>query len=479
MNNLDNTQQPEADGASSAVRRRNGGTFVAWAVILLLTALVAGAPTPTPDPAPVPDRDRLRGATLTLHAQYLVGTASMADEQKVEPVRRQVEAWRPESAWEQTRVAVVTGELVGPQAALERLDAIDAPRARGEPAQDDPDARDMLLRLYGDYAAERLDAPSVTDTERERLRERLGWFGGLALAPPGAGTPLREQVIAEARRTFYTVVGAVVVLGALGLAGFVVLVVVMAKLFTGASSALQPAPERSGVYAEAFACWLALFVGLSLVGGLFLGREAGAAIGFLPMIGSLAAFAWPVVRGVSWEKLREDIGWTRDHRWGRELAAGVGGYAMAIPLVLLLLAVTTFVLGFVNAGGEPGSAPAHPAAESLALGTWWQRVQLLLLACVVAPIVEEGAFRGLLYRHLRNATGTMRRGSSILLSAIVSSVLFALLHPQGLLAVPALTGVSLALTFTREWRNTLVSPIIAHALNNAVVMAMVLTVANN
>ncbi len=77
---------------------------------------------------------------------------------------------------------------------------------------------------------------------------------------------------------------------------------------------------------------------------------------------------------------------------------------------------------------------------------------------------------------LRDATGRMHRGASVLLGAVMSSVLFALLHPQGMLAVPALTGISLALTFTREWRITLTPAIVAHGLDNGVVLAVLLTV---
>ena len=57
---------------------------------------------------------------------------------------------------------------------------------------------DDLKRLYADYAAERLDAPSVSKDEREQLRRDLGWFGELALAPPEGPDQQARRVEAPA-----------------------------------------------------------------------------------------------------------------------------------------------------------------------------------------------------------------------------------------------------------------------------------------
>ncbi len=485
------------------VPRGGGGTVAAWVVIVAVTLLVASMQVL--QPAAEVEEGRLERAMVTFQARYLVGAASVLGERTAGPVERQVEAWQPQLPGQQMRVAVVAGELIGPEAALERLRAVEeAPAGRGQshfrgearfpltnilaaakvgtvpgersvPAEVPP-ARGVLLRLYQDYSDNRLDAPSVDEAERERLQQQLGWLGKLALAPPGSDTALREQVLADARRTFYMVLGGVAVLGVLAVVGFVVLVIFLAFLFANTLPGLKPSPERRGIYAEAFACWLVLFVGLSIAGGVVFGPDAVGATGFLSMLGSLAALGWPGMRGVSREQLRADLGWTGGQGAGVELAAGVGCYAMAIPLVVLAVSLTGVLAGFAGQSLQLNTAPAHPAAEWIAEGTWWQRIQILVLACVAAPIVEEIAFRGLLYRHLRDATRTMRRGGSVLLSAAVSSVLFALLHPQGLLAVPALTAIALALTFMREWRGTLLPSIVAHGLNNALVMAVLLTI---
>ncbi|HEV3025798.1 MAG TPA: CPBP family intramembrane glutamic endopeptidase, partial [Pirellulales bacterium] len=92
---------------------------------------------------------------------------------------------------------------------------------------------------------------------------------------------------------------------------------------------------------------------------------------------------------------------------------------------------------------------------------WWGRVQVLFVASVAAPIVEETMFRGVLHRHLRDATSLLGYAASALASATVASFVFAAIHPQGWLAVPALMALAFAFTLTREWRGTLVPSIIA------------------
>ncbi len=449
-----------------------GGTLGAWAVILLLTVLAISAQMT--QPRLEVEGGKLQRAALRVQSRYLVGAASLFEDQTAQPVQQQLDAWQPETAGQQVRVAVVAGELIGPEAALERLRTVPGEAESAESSAGIARMREMLLRLYDDYAEDRMDGPSVDDAERRQLRERLGWFGELALAPPDSNTPLRRQVVADARRTFYAVLAAVVALAAIGLLGTVLLIVYASFLFAGKLPGLSPVGWRGGVYAETFACWLVLFLGLSVAGGVLFSSEAVTAAGFLSMVGSLAALGWPLMRGIRWQQLRRDLGWTLGRRPGVEVIAGLGGYAMVLPLVVLALTLTAVAVGFTDQGMPSGGAPAHPAAQWLAEGGWWQRTQLFLLACVVAPVVEETAFRGLLYRHLRETTGRMRHGAGVLLSALASGLLFALLHPQGILAVPALTGIALALAFLREWRDTLVPSMVAHGVNNAVVMAVLL-----
>jgi membrane protease YdiL (CAAX protease family) len=453
-------------------RRRTAATVLAWGVILLITALVIG----------VPQNSRVAeaeqgpfGQTLfTLQAQYLLGAAQLVDDPQQEAIQRTLARWQTTTDWQRIRLAVLVAEVQGPEAALQRLREVqDAPVAPdAEP--DEGTSVEILMRIFEDHSQDKRSAPSIDPEEREQLKSQLGWFGKLALAPPEQQSPLREQVIAEAWQTVYAIIVAVAAVGITGMLGLFVLLVFGALLFTSNLSGLKVTRGYGGVYLETFTLWLVLFLALNVAASLWLGSEALAAIGLIALGGSLLALVWPLLRGVSWQRLREDMGWTMGRGLARECLFGLGGYAMAIPLVFLAAILTSIAVGLAGGAGEPGDMAVHPIANWLAGASGWQWVQVIVLACVVAPIVEEIMFRGLLYRHLREATDSPRGWPSVVFSALVTSALFAVLHPQGLPAVPGIVGIALALACMREWRTTLMPSIVAHAVNNGVIMLVLI-----
>jgi membrane protease YdiL (CAAX protease family) len=76
-------------------------------------------------------------------------------------------------------------------------------------------------------------------------------------------------------------------------------------------------------------------------------------------------------------------------------------------------------------------------------------------------------FRGILFHHLRQRW-------SWLVTALIVSFIFAVLHPQGWVAVPALTAIAIVLSALREWRGSLIAPMAAHACNNFLVLTLAL-----
>jgi membrane protease YdiL (CAAX protease family) len=102
------------------------------------------------------------------------------------------------------------------------------------------------------------------------------------------------------------------------------------------------------------------------------------------------------------------------------------------------------------------------------------RLQIVVLAAIIAPLVEETMFRGFLYRHLRDAGWRLPRLVSVLISGTVVSFLFAVIHPQGWTLVPALMGLALGFTLMREWRGSLIGPMIAHGINNSVALFLLI-----
>ncbi len=91
----------------------------------------------------------------------------------------------------------------------------------------------------------------------------------------------------------------------------------------------------------------------------------------------------------------------------------------------------------------------------------WARISMAVLIICVAPIVEEAFFRGYAYNVCKARWGTTR-------AVLLSSLLFAGVHMYIIHFLPVfLLGVILALVY--QWRNTLVTPIVAHAMTNLIV----------
>ena len=87
-------------------------------------------------------------------------------------------------------------------------------------------------------------------------------------------------------------------------------------------------------------------------------------------------------------------------------------------------------------------------------------------------------FRGVLYRHLREAAGNWNYIAKVIFAALVSSFVFAVIHPQGLLGIPILMSIAIVLAFTREWRSSLVPCMITHAMINAGTTLLLFSIAD-
>jgi membrane protease YdiL (CAAX protease family) len=433
----------------------------------------------------IPVGERLSLAVMQLQGRVSIGMAELQNNRQ--SALEQIKTLNTGSLDQRLRFAVLAGELGGPSVARIHITELEqATREMSEP-ENPVHAKtvDVLRRLYADYGDGRLDAPSVSSEERVFLVEELGWFGELALAPAdGNDATLRQEVLSAAWRTLIgllvvVVVAAVLLSGGL-IGGFIWLFLLLSGKLRGG---LGATPVSTGIYAETFAIWIVLFIGL-----LNVVERAPIVHGQLLLLGlasltSLVALGWPVVRGIPWRQVRQDIGLHGGRRPVLEPLIGVGCYAMALPwvavavmLVLGLMALQRYFQGL--GGGEhfnTNQPLTHPIVEAILAPDWWLRLQVLFVACVTAPVVEEIAFRGLLYRQLRGATARVGTVASVMLAATAVSFVFAVIHPQGLMAVPILMALAFGFTLAREWRGSLVPGMVAHAMTNGMTMALVIT----
>ena len=369
--------------------------------------------------------------------------------------------WIDRVAW-----AILVGAIKDPESGAAALDRVEVADDSPTPELDAALLAAVRERMPG-LADPAAAAPSEADFTR------LGWYGKL----------LTHEVVPRP--------GVVVILIAYGgwflgcfLLGLAVAVTLVVLAAMGRWTPRLASPVPAGrTYGETFAVWMACFLGLNILGGaiagLMLGEETSAiaegnaslAVGIGSFLLSLVALAWPGFRGVRAADVRSDLGLHFGAGFFRETLAGVLTYCLALPLLAVGL-VLYFVLVEIFGQAEQ---PSHPAVEMIGGASWPKLLGLFALASIVAPLVEEIAFRGLLYRHLRDECGRLGLVASLAIAALVSSFLFAVIHPQGVLFAPALTGLAIAFCISRETRGSLWPAMVAHGINNAVTLSLGVT----
>jgi membrane protease YdiL (CAAX protease family) len=315
-----------------------------------------------------------------------------------------------------------------------------------------------------------LDGEAGKDDQALLVRD-LGYFGELAWAK-GHDAEALSSMKDAARGVVLLVTG--ILLGVLGLAliGLILCIVALVRLSQGTMrSRMVPGDAIHGLYVETFLVWFLLLNGLSIVAAVVAEAAdipvfAAMGVGF---VGSLLCLAWPSVRGSTFARTRIDIGWTRGVGIVRELGAGVVCWLGMLPILGVGILGTIVLMLIAGVQEGDAEAPSHPIVESFSAGPL--PIAALVLAVVLAPLVEETVFRGLLYRQLRSVGAFGRTASSCLVSAALTGFIFAVIHPQGWMGIPALMSIGFAMALAREWRGSLIAPMVMHGLNNGLVLA--------
>ncbi len=191
------------------------------------------------------------------------------------------------------------------------------------------------------------------------------------------------------------------------------------------SGLMPPQPVRWGLPDAGIG--LALFVAI-IVGSGFLGRAPwfprsdalGTALTLVFYV-ILAAYAVAVARTRGLGNLRSDFG--LELRWV-DLPIGVG---LAIALRIATVLIYNFAIDVLRLPA------AHTGNLELPKNFVWAVIFGLGIASLVAPIIEELYFRGLLMRAIRNAVVRRSRSERIrarasTISIVVSATIFAAFH---------------------------------------------------
>ena len=353
----------------------------------------------------------------------------------------------------------VVGELQGKAAALARLKSI-KPQVDG--ARQSAVAVDRKLQADYDVLQTIYSASpdELSAKDRTTLESDLGWFGKLALvAGLPDSNPLRHSILKAAMRATVATFSVEILLVVALVAGLVLLIIATVKLTDGKLKLnYKPAPFAGSAFIEMFALYIVGFVSIGRIAHALHATSLLTVYGFAS-IWIIACCFWPRVRGLSFSEIRTGLGWTTGRGILTEAAMGVVGYIAFLP-ILALAVVVTAILGRIS-----HEHAMHPIIFEAATQSKSAIIGLYLLASGFAPIVEETMFRGALFHHLR-------RTHRWLLSALLTGLIFAAIHPQGWTAIPVLGGIGFAFCGIREWRGNVIASATAHAMNNAVAMTM-------
>jgi membrane protease YdiL (CAAX protease family) len=476
---------PEPSGLRST-RLDRPFCVLAWVGILLITGLAILGQSIRVEEATEGESPDL---TLTLRlaeiqAKYFVGTGSLAAKTGDAPDEQLLDAAKTLDAGpvaQRLRALALVSDLGGPGAGLRSAEELRRLIERHQVQLSPEDVRTFeaieatLLKRQAEGPATEPDVETA-----DLLRRQLGWFGDLLLTPAQGDSAAREALV---RPTQLLVVGVVVLIVgvvALGIAGAIGAVLLLIFGITGHWRAhLTTGRPRGTVYAETFAVWFLLFLVLSIVASL-LPRELAPIAGGLAMLASLSALAWPIARGIPFAEMRRDVGLHRGRGFIIEAASGIAAYAMALPLVAVGLTIMFGLMalaGVSMAGGagefDVSATPTHPLLEWMG-GSMANKLLALVLAAAIAPLVEEVVFRGVLYRHLREGTRRLGAVLSAAASMLLVGLIFAAIHPQGVFAIPVLTALACGFAFAREWRDSLIGPMVAHSINNGAVVCLLM-----
>ncbi|GBC92713.1 hypothetical protein HRbin15_01190 [bacterium HR15] len=143
----------------------------------------------------------------------------------------------------------------------------------------------------------------------------------------------------------------------------------------------------------------------------------------------------------------------------RQIGSALMGFGIYLPIMLLSLLLTIWL-----APALPSEQTSPIAETPLSEMEAWMRFWTILQVVVLAPMVEEVLFRGVLFQVLWQRTGR------VWLSAFASGFLFGVIHPQflGGILVVTILGVILAMVYAHT--RSLLPCILIHMLNNGMAM---------
>ena len=217
-----------------------------------------------------------------------------------------------------------------------------------------------------------------------------------------------------------------------------------------------------------------LTLGLKILGGVPEWQEEGFKNLILCLVG--IAVGWGIVQvarryfagrakgfGLDWRTIHKDF------------AAAALNLLCILPLVVAAWLATTHVGKWI--WGPDFNMGEHQQLELVGQHSQWSiRILVLLVAVVVAPVLEELLFRGLFQSAMRSLLRDLGYRHAAWLSIAAGSLIFVMSHTD-IAHWPALFMLSMGMGYSYEKSGSLLRPIFIHAFFNGINLVTVLLAA--
>ena len=469
---------------ASRLRRAN---LLAWLAIAVATALFI---VESRGGIGAPSSEKL-AAHASVSAQQAImgslvnGATSPAFEtafaQQLSTMRGQVEALTSvDEPGSELATAALLARLGARDRALELLAGLQNRIDAGDVTADEEflETLDAVTELVD--ATAQPGARGISDEACADVIKALGTTGKTLVAQAKGDQEALDRLAAAGAVLLMVLVLAAFVGFVLALGGIAALIVFVVMAALGKTKGIGATDDLwSHVYAEMFAVWMFAYLGLARAPRMLFdiwegygneGPEMEVRL-VLSIAAAIAAVAialwWGTRRGLSLRTIMAAVGLRRFV--AMDIVWGVVCWSMGIALLIVGVMLAVVLSNIFSDGQMRASHPVQQMVEdSGATGLFLT----YMIACVCAPIGEEIIFRGALYRNLRQSFGRWGAVGSVVIAIAVSSVLFAAIHPQGLIFIPVLASLAIAFCIMREWRGTINASIVAHAINNTVVLTL-------
>ncbi len=330
----------------------------------------------------------------------------------------------------------------------------------------------IVLRLTDPKAKETL----MSASDYKTLKEELPWYSDLLAYkinknPSNSSLYKKgyQQLAIKLFLKFLIALGGFIIIGILSFIALLFYIIGLSRKWFKPHFHFEG--MQSSYCLEIFCLYLTLFLLIPHLLKHFI--DMGQQVPFLQlnvilMLALVWLTLWPTFFGTSRADIAKALGLEGVTIFGvfREIGIGVSFYlASLIPFFILLL-IYQFTLQQIGANPAEGTHPIVPMLESSSDST--TIIWIAVLAIIIAPLIEEIMFRGVLYRWLR---GRLSPTFAILLS----STIFAAVHPQGLIGLVPLSFIGCLAATLREWRQSLIASMALHACFNSATLIMIIT----